>query len=483
MLRPSGAVEAKAPTQERVPYKWVALMIVAISTLNGTLDAHVLNIALPTIAKNLHTDPSTVLWVSVIYLLVSSGLMLTFGQIGDLVGRKRIFAIGFIVFTIGIGLNGLAQNVYQLIGFRAIQGIGQSMILANGNALVTAAFPSTERGKALGILSAVAGAGQGLGPVLGGLLVDAFDWRSIFYFRLPIGIIGTLAVMKMLRESERRKGTIHFDFLGAGTLFLGIAGLLFALTQGVKIGFGSSLVIVTGLTALVSLAIFLWQERRTAQPVVDLKLFSNRTFASATSSAVINFVALATYNFLTPFYLTLGLGLSASKAGLVMISIPVTRMIVTPISGWLSDKIGSRVLSTIGMVILTAGFLTFSRLSTEGNLALIVAVLVLVGFGEGMFDSPNNSAIMGSVPRENLGTASATTHTVRQLGLSTGVATAGAIFTARQAHHASILPGVSGQANLQSMAVMGAFQDAILVASIYTAIGILTAFVREKRHQ
>ena len=460
-------------------YKWLALITVYIGTIMGTMDAGILNISYPILTEVLHTDPSTVVWVTLIYMLIGSGLMLTLGRIGDVWGRKRIYTLGFIIFSIGLALCSVAQNIAQLILFRVVQAVGSAMVVSNGTAIITDAFPSTERGKALGILSTGVSVGFISGPILGGLFLDLIDWRAIFYLRLPVGFIGTAMAWWILREHRTSNIRPRFDLLGAFFLFGFFASLLLGVNQGVRLGWTSAPIIGLGVSFLAFFVLFLITELRVDQPVVDLKLFRHRMFSSANTSLMLVFLAVSANTFLLPFYLEEGLGYSASHTGMILITNAAVAMIIAPISGAISDKVGYWLLCTFGMVGTCSGLFLLSRLTTESTTTDVILRLLLMGIGSGMFQSPNNSAIMGSVPRNRLGTASAMIATVRQMGMSIGLAIAAMVFTSREAFHAAQLAsqGLS-QDVLKSQALVGGYHDALIVSVLLASIGIFTSLVR-----
>jgi len=465
-----------------IPYKWLALLTVSIGTFMGTLDASIVNISFPRLTQVFETEPSVVLWVSVAYLLVSVSLMLTIGRIGDALGRKRVYILGFALFTLGLVLCSLSQGIVQLILARIVQAVGSAMTVAFGTAIVTAAFPSEERGKALGILGAVVSGGLLSGPVLGGFLLDVLDWRAIFYTRVPVGIIGLVMAWILLKEQRESDTGLKFDLGGAVTLFTSFSCLLLFFNLGGRLGFLSPTTLILAFGTVVSLALFVVFERRAPQPIIDLNLFRNRLFTASNISLSIMFVAMAANTFLIPFYLIDGLAHSASTTGLLLAAVPLTTLVIGPPSGWLSDKIGSRLLCTVGITLICLALFLLSELGAESTDADILLRLVVLGVGTGMFSSPNNSSIMGSVSRDKLSTASAMIATGRQIGMSTGIAIAGTIFTSRQAVHAiQLIHDNLEPLILHRLSLVGGFQDTLLVATIICSIGIFTSLARGKQ--
>jgi len=439
-----------------LPYKWIAIIIVSIGSFMTTLDASIIPISLPKLGEVFHVGPTTVLWVFLIYLLIGTGLMLTMGRAGDIIGRKRLYTAGFIIFTLGLGLCPLAQNITQLILFRLLESVGAAMIVAMGMAIVTASFPSRERGKALGILGAAVAVGLTSGPILGGFLIDALGWTSIFYTRLPIGVIGSAMAWAMLREQPSANPRGRFDLWGALTLFGFLACLLLAVNQGQTQGWTSFFVLGLGTAAIALLFLFLAVEKRTAEPVVDLGLFRDRLFATATWSHLLFYMATAAVTFLMPFYLIQDIAYSPARAGWLLITIPLLRVIIAPLSGRLYDRLGSFLLCFAGLSLTCLGLFLLSKLNNASTAGDVVLRLAITGLGMGLFVIPNISAIMGAVGRQRLGTASAMIPTVRQIGVSIGLAIAGTVF------------------------VIAGFRDALLVALFIGALALLVSLWRRE---
>jgi EmrB/QacA subfamily drug resistance transporter len=437
-------------------YKWIAMIIVSIGSFMTSLDASIIPISLPELGGVFHVGPATVLWVFLIYLLVGTGLMLIMGRTSDIIGRKHLYTAGFIIFTLGLGLCPLAQNITQLILFRLLESVGAAMLVAMGMAIVTASFPSQERGKALGIVGAAAGIGLTSGPILGGFLIDALGWASIFYVRLPIGVIGSAMAWTMLREQPSANPRGRFDLRGALTLFGFLTCLLLAVNQGQTQGWTSFFVLGLGTAAIVLLFLFLAVEKRTAEPVVDLGLFRDRLFATAAWSHLLFYIAIAAITFLMPFYLIEGIAYSPARAGLLLITIPLLRVIIAPLSGRLYDRLGSFLLCFAGLGLTCLGLFLLSELNNASTAGDVVLRLAITGLGIGLFVTPNTSAIMGVVGRSRLGTASAMVPTVRQIGMSIGLAIAGTVF------------------------VIAGFHDALLVALIIGALALLVSLLRRE---
>ncbi|MDX1437097.1 MAG: MFS transporter [Anaerolineales bacterium] len=410
--------------------KWYVLAAVAMGIFLATIDGSIVNVALPTLVRELNTDFPTVQWVVLVYLLTLATLLLSIGRLGDMIGKKPIYATGFVVFTLGSVLCGLAPSVYWLIFFRVVQAVGAAMIMALGLAIVTEAFPPQERGRAIGITGSVVSVGIVIGPTAGGIIIDSFSWHWIFFVNLPVGILGTLMVLRFVPDFHPA-GRQKFDFLGAVTLFFSLLALLLALTFGQRIGFASPVILGSLAAWLGLLGLFVWIENRTAQPMIDLTLFRDRLFSINLVTGFITFFAIAGALILIPFYLENVLGYSTRQVGLLLAVVPVVLGITAPISGSLSDRTGTRLITMAGLLVLVCGYFLLSYLSLQTTVLMFVALFLPTGIGMGIFQSPNNSAIMGAAPRERLGVASGLLAITRSLGQTTGIAVLGALWAGR----------------------------------------------------
>ncbi len=439
--------------------KWLVMTAVAAGILLTTIDGNIVNVALPTLVRNLQTNFATIQWVVLAYLLTLATLLLSLGRLGDMIGKKPIYTTGFIIFTLGSALCGLAPTVSWLIGFRVVQAIGGAMLLALGMAIVTEAFPPNERGRALGISGTFISVGIVVGPTLGGLIINELSWRWIFYVNLPIGIIGTFLAIRFVPASKPI-GRQQFDFGGAMTLFFGLLTLLLGLTAVQQQGFGP-LVYYLFSGFLLFLAAFLIIESRNAQPMIDLRLFRSKLFSINLVTGLITFIAIAGTVILMPFYLENILGFEPRQVGLLMAIVPLFLGIVAPLSGNLSDRWGTRPLTVIGLLVLVLGYYAMSTLNEQTTAAGFVLRMLPVGIGMGLFQSPNNSAVMGSVPRERLGIASGLLAIARTLGQTTGIALLGALWASRTMIHQA--GAADGPAAASPLAQVGGLHDTFLI--------------------
>ena len=426
--------------------KWWVLSSVACGTFMATLDSSVVNIALPTLTQQLGADLYHIKWVIIIYLLIITCLLLPFGRISDQYGRKFIFQIGFSIFIFGSALCGFSPDLGWLILFRSIQAIGAAMLMSNGPAIIISTFSARERGAALGTLAMVVSAGLLTGPSIGGFFITHFGWRSIFFINVPIGLMGTFLVQKFLKKDTHPRPDLSFDWAGA-FLQTFILVLFIVFFDPPVISFSGSPPtiiprwVVAGIIFFLSV-IFFKVESEVPAPLFDLSLLKNRTFWTGNLAGFLTFVSFSSVSILMPFFLEEILLFPPQKAGFFMTAIPVTIFIVAPISGRLSDKVGSQELSFFGAMMGVIGLFMMAGVLGPGiddttHHAMIIFELCLIGLAIGLFQSPNNSAIMGSVPTSKLGVASALLATIRNLGLVTSTGVSTNLFTWQMAltHH------------------------------------------------
>ncbi|WP_339062274.1 MFS transporter [Tepidibacillus marianensis] len=454
------------------------LSAVAIGTFMGPLDSSVVNIALPEISQYFHTSLGTVEWVVMSYLLVISSLLLTYGRLGDIFGHKKIYTVGFLIFTLGSLLSALSPTILFLIVFRAVQAIGAGMMMAMGPAIITDIAPPNERGKFMGVTAVSVSVALATGPVLGGFLTTRFGWPSIFYINLPIGIIGYIWGNRVIPESKKNEGQ-RFDVAGALILFLSLISILFALSYTEKWGWNNSYIISLLIIGALLLGMFIFIEKKVKDPMVDLAIFQDRLFSMGNLSSLLSFIAQFSVILLMPFYLQQLREYEPSQAGLLFIPMPLTTLFIAPISGAISDRIDTRYLSSLGMAVTTLGMWQLSLLHAHSSHFSIILAMMTIGLGSGMFQTPNNSAIMGSVPKPRIGIASSMLATMRNLGMVLGVAISGAIFTGRSQSltHSLMQKGIGG-IQLKTQSFTGAMHDAFLVSAIIAGIAVFTSLIR-----
>ena len=450
-----------------VDQKWLVLIAIGASTFMSALDTSVVNAVLPIINRSFASDIATVEWVVTIYLLIVSGLLLSFGRLGDMRGHKSIFMIGFAIFIISSALCGLAPSIGSLIAFRGLQALGAAMLAANSPAILTKNFPSSQRGQALGLQATMTYLGLTVAPSLGGFLTDLISWRAVFYINIPVGLIAFFLSWRFIPQDRTIRTGERFDLPGAAIFLAALIALLIGLNQGHTLGWLSIPILSLLTFSTLFLISFVLVESRSSNPILDLGLFKNKVFSASSTSAVLNYIAVFSILLLLPFYLIQGRDLSPSQAGLILTIQPIVMAIVAPISGMISDRVGTQIPSVFGMVVLTLGLLLLARLGPLSAIYEIGIALAVVGFGTGTFISPNNSAIMGSAPPKRQGIAAGVLATARSTGMVLGVGLAGAIFT-------TILANGQGGENL-----FNATRVSFIVAAGLAALGATIAGIRE----
>jgi EmrB/QacA subfamily drug resistance transporter len=464
------------PVQIDYSRKWWVLAAVMVGTFMSPLDSSIVNVALPTLGKVFNVPITSVEWVVVAYLLIISTLLLTFGRLADMIGLKRVYITGFALFTVGSLACALSWSIWSLVGFRVLQALGAAMMFAAGPAIVTAAFPPTERGRALGLLAIAVSAGMTVGPTLGGVIVGAASWRWIFLINVPIGIFALILSWQAIPGSSPRDQ--KFDPLGAMLSFVAFFPLLLALSQGAEWGWDNPAVVAMFVVFVVAGAGFLAVERRVVQPMLDLSLFQVRLFSAGLLSATASFVVTAAVLFVMPFYLQTAHGIGVSTAGLLMTPIPLGMVVFGPISGVLSDRIGSRVLSTAGLLVGAVAAYSLTRLSLSSGFPGIAVRLALIGAGIGLFQSPNSSAVLGTVPPFRLGVASGTLATSRNIGQVMGVALAGLVLAVREPVYLRRLTPALGSQLAAKQAFMHAAHDVAWLCVGVCVLGAILSLTR-----
>lgn len=457
--------------------KWLILTSVSLGSLMATLDGSIVNIALPAMQSDFRIDLTSIEWVVVAYLLVVGSLLLPVGRLGEVLTFKRVYLVGFAVFTLASVCCGASPNAAGLVAFRVVQAVGAAMIMAMGPAIVARTFPANERGKALGLNGVSVSVGLSLGPALGGILTQVATWRAIFLINAPIGLFAIIWAARVLPAETPGKGQA-FDLTGAALSGGAVFALLLALSEGQQWGWASPAILGLFVVFAVLGVLFIMAERRALQPMIDLALFRIRAFSAGLASVVVAFAGLFTATFLLPFLLQQGRGFSPIEAGLLLTPVPITMALVAPFSGAASDRFGPRVLASAGMVVMVLGLLSLAELPLNFALPDLIWRLALLGVGQGLFMSPNSSAVLGSVPRPRVGTASGTLAQMRVNGQALGIAISGAIYATRLPVHLAALKGSVPGPSLFSEAQTGAIHDAFVVAALVCCVGIVTSLVR-----
>lgn len=457
------------------------MLITTIGAFMSPFDGSVVTVAIPSIASSIRLGLEAAVWVPLAYLLLLTVLLINVGRLADLHGRKRFYILGFAIFTIGSVLCGASTTDLQLISFRALQGTGAAFIAANSTAIVTDVFPTEGRGRALGINTMAVYFGLTVGPLLGGILVQDFGWRSIFFVNVPIGILViTLSSLKLRQNTPNVSGA-KFDLAGATTLSVALATSLIVLTFGATYGWLSAPTLLLAAVGVAMLLLFLHIEKGSKFPTLDLALFTrNRLFAAANATAFLSYIAVIGVTLTIAIYLETIKGLSPETTGLYLIAQAVPMALFSPMSGWLSDHFGSRSLSTVGMGCVSLGLFLLSELNAESPGLDVILRLVIVGIGFGLFSSPNTSAVMGSVRQEKLGVAAGTLGTMRFMGQSIGLAMLGAVMATTLTPQAllTVFTSLTSQGGVVTSEFVTGMRTFFLIAAVMGALGTLASTTR-----
>jgi EmrB/QacA subfamily drug resistance transporter len=471
---------------KRPAYKWIALSVTTIGSLMAAIDSTIVILALPNMLQDLHSDLVRMTWIILSYLIVSTVLQLTFGRMADMFGRVRMYNLGFIVFTVGSVLCGLSLSDTMLIAARTVQGIGGAMLAANAMAIVTEVFPAEQRGQAMGFNAITWGAGSVLGPVLGGFILAVTSWRWIFLVNLPIGIIGTLAAYLLLHDIAPNPKGERFDLPGALFFCIGLVTLLLGLMSSIGTGWLSPSVLIPLGIAVVAFIIFVFWERHSAYPMLDLHLFSSRRYAFSVLAATLQSLAVFAVNFLIIFYLQGVRGYTPLTAAFLILPLPVLTSTIGPLGGrWADhDRFKGTTPATIGLLVQAVALVVLAFLTPTTPYLLLALGLSLMGLGGAFFWSPNTSTTMGAAPRNRLGVASATLNTLRNVGMvcSFAVALTVAANSMPPALVNAVFLGTVGHLQPSiSLAFTQAMGHAFIASAIICVVAIFFSVVRESK--
>jgi EmrB/QacA subfamily drug resistance transporter len=412
--------------RESKRYKWYVLGSVMVGTVMGPLDGSIANVALATIGKAFHTTVDNVEWVLLAYLLVSASAVIFFGRVGDIVGQKRVYLTGFVVFGASSVACAFAPALWALDAARFVQGIGAAMLLSSTMAIIVDTFPAQERGRAIGLNGAAVAVGLSAGPVLGGLIVTYYDWRWIFLINVPISLVALLLASVVLRSGRARPA--RFDFAGSAVATTALFALTLALSRLHVWGWNSPVTLALLAYFAVAVGAFIRIEQRAPAPMLDLAFFRDRVFSASIAAAVLYFGALFAMVFTIPVAAQIALGLSAFQAGLLLLPITTLNTVLAPLAGALSDRVPARYISTAGSLIFCAGAICLALLPSRPALWAIAALLLIAGCGTAVFSQPNNSTVMGRAPAGKRGVAAGVLATARSTGQVLGIASAGAVY-------------------------------------------------------
>jgi EmrB/QacA subfamily drug resistance transporter len=473
------------------PRRWWALVVLSLGLLVISLDNTILNVALPSLSDDLGATSSELQWIVDAYMLVFAGLLLTAGSLGDRFGRKRGLTIGLVVFGAASALSALATTPAQLIAGRALMGIGGALIMPSTLSIVTATFPASERGKAIGIWAAVAGLGIAIGPVAGGWLVENASWHWVFLVNVPFVLIALAAGHSLVPES-RDPSQSRLDPIGAVISTAGLGTLLWGIISASDRGWGDDLVVGALVLGALILAAFVWFERRTDSPMLDMRLFRNPRFSVASAGITMAFFVLMGLIFFLTQYLQSVLDFSPFQAGVRMLPVAGGMVLAGPLSARLAERLGAKLVVATGLALVATAMALLAQAGVDGPYELIAAALALMGFGMGAAMAPATDAIMGTLDESHLSVGSAMNDTTRLVGGALGVAVLGSLMTSHYgdamqsapaaaqdsvgAAHAVAAHLPAGAGAALNAAADAAFVDAMHVV-LYVSVAILAVGV------
>ncbi|MCH3965122.1 MAG: MFS transporter [Clostridium sp.] len=401
--------------------RWKILAVVLMSPFMGTIDGSIVNIALPVMAKHLGVGINSIQWVVTSYLIVISAFILIFGKLSDRFGKVIIFDYGFLIFGLGSFLCVISQNISFLVFSRIVQALGAAMFMSVNQAIIAATFPKGERGRALGIMGSTVAIGSMIGPPVGGIMVQVFNWQSIFLINIPIAIFAFVAGKFVLHKEKIEEKALNFDSRGALLFVIFIVFVFWAFLSGEELGWNNGKIILGFIIGIICGAGFYFTEKRVKDPMVDLSMFHDRLFDISILCAFISFLCMFCVNIIQPFYLQSAMKISPAVSGIIMLALPISMAIFAPISGYAADKIGPKMLTVFGLLIMSAGLCEMAFLNLESSYLSMALGVAAIGVGNGMFQSPNNTIIMSLAPRNKLGIVGSINALVRNIGMVSGI--------------------------------------------------------------
>ena len=464
----------------------LALINVCLGQFMTALDSRSVIVALPTISIYFDTSLAVVQWIPLAYQLTIIGLVLSLARLGDMLGRKKIYGLGFLLLALGSACCGLSTGLWQLIAFRVLAGIGGAMVLANGRAVVSTLYAHEGRGRALGLTSMAFHLGYITGPSLGGFLIDTVGWRWIFFVSLPVALAAAFMAWKVLPETVSDKRQYSIDPMGMVTLLLTVVSLILGLQQIAKSGVGW-FAITAFLVGAIFLGLLLQVERKAPAPLLDLSLFRVRMLTAGIVSHFFVVISHSSTFFLLPFYLQGILHFTPTQVGVTIIFFSLVIVFLAPVGGWLGDRLGSRLLCTLGSIMTVISMLAFSRLGADADYAAVIIPLMILGLGWSLFQSPNLSAVFSAVEPRHVGAVSGMSLTAANIANAVGVAVASVLFLRWLNFYGlsgSVLPVYTQWAQSPEVFIK-AFQSSWLVIASLTAIAVVTSVLRgvDKRTQ
>jgi EmrB/QacA subfamily drug resistance transporter len=460
-----------ADKKEKSNSHWFVVSTVCIGAFMASLDASIINIALPTLQQQFHTPMNEIEWVSLSYLLSLATLIIIFGRLADMIGRRKLYIAGFVLFSLSSLFCGLAPMLSILIIFRILQGIGAALLQANSVAIITFVTPKKDLGKAIGIQASAQGIGLSFGPVIGGALLSLVGWRWLFFINLPVGVIGSILGIFFLPKESATNVKTRFDFVGALLLIPSLISIIYILNMGLNLGWTSPVMIGCYVISIVFSYLFIRTENRRTEPLVDLSLFKHSFFTVGNIMGMMSFMVMYAVLLLTPFYFDQVKHLPVFQSSLFITVIPIGMTIATPISGMITDRRGPAIPSLLGISMAAIGSLLLTFINFTDTYILTCIGLLLIGSGIGMFTPPNNSSVMGNVPQNVLGITGGILNMSRTLGMGLGVTLGGLMYQLFLKTYGSTHPDQ----------LLLAFRSSYFLIAVYSLLTLLVTFQHYKK--
>jgi EmrB/QacA subfamily drug resistance transporter len=461
---------------KKIGYKWIALSCTSLGAFFSVISGNTLIVALPVIMKDLNATFQEIVWTMMGYMFILSILVPAVGRVADMYGRKKLYVAGFVVFTVGSLFCAFSRSGIDLLLYRMIQAIGGALLAANSVPIVTDAFPRKELGVAMGINGMIISIGGVLGPILGGLVIN-LGWRWIFYINIPIGIIGTIWAVIQLKELVKLPEKQKFDWPGTIAFTVGMFALLLFLTFGGLYGWKNSGLYILLAVSVILLPLFVYIEFKSAEPLIDMRLFESRVLAFAYSSNLLNGIARGAVTFLMIFYFQGIKSADPITAAVMLIPFVLPQIVVAPVCGWLSDRMGARILSSLGLFVSAIGLLGLMRIRPDTSYMELAIWMVITGIGSGMFFPPNNKSIMEAVPAEKRGIAGGVRTMINNVGMVISLALSMAVITSSITPEAFAGLFTGAQIGAKGIAVGEFISGLRIIFTVSFFISVLGAFI------
>ena len=460
---------------EHYKNKNVILATVLLLAFMTSLDGSIINVALPTISKSLSVNTQSVSWVFSSYLIGICTLILAFGKLGDLKGKMRIFKTGIFIFTLGSLMCTLSMTLPFLIISRVVQAVGAAASMATSQGIITEAVPRNEIGKAFGLFGTFIALGTMMGAPVGGFIISMFSWNYIFLINIPIGIIIFIVCFKFLPKEHINNGKFP-DIKGFSLFVITIVSFFIAVMQGGTLGYGNPFIITCFIISIITFILFIHTEKKADEPMLDLEIFKSKLFSISIFCSFLSFVAIFCLLIVNPFYLHYTREYAPAFIGLLMMFYSIVLTLSSLFSGILSDKISPELLTFTGLIIMGAGFFLMTMLNINTSIPLLLIFMAIIGFGAGLFQSPNNSLVMSTVSKDKLGIAGSVNALVRNIGMSVGIAVATIILYGRMSYKAGykVLTYIVGSDDI----FLYGMRYVYIIAGILCIIGGAITFMR-----